>query len=127
MVPRESPVASATRMMPPRPSARASTAAPRRRARSSRRGSRVVNLASIARVRGFRMKKIVATHEAKRTIYFGETPYSVAHARRSGKGATCPLEFGVCLVPALPCPFGTLAVHEPPHARLGDPTLPELV
>jgi hypothetical protein len=52
MVARDSPGASATWLIPPRPMARASTAAQRRRARSSKRGFRIANFAAIAGVIG---------------------------------------------------------------------------
>ena len=53
MVTRESPVASATRVIPPRPIARASAAAQRRRALSSSTGSRLVYFALMACTREF--------------------------------------------------------------------------
>ena len=61
MVPRESPVASATRLMPPRPMARASTAAHTRRARSSKSGLKLINFAAMASLVGFCIGPIV-TH-----------------------------------------------------------------
>jgi hypothetical protein len=61
MVTRESPVASATRLIPPRPRARASTAAHVRRARSSKSGLKMINFAAMASLVGFCIEPIV-TH-----------------------------------------------------------------
>ena len=49
----DSPVASATGVIPPRPIARVSTAAHRRRVRSSKSGASAANLALMAWVSGF--------------------------------------------------------------------------
>ena len=58
-VARDRPVASATWLMPPRPRARASTAAQRRRARSSKSGWRIANFAAIACVIGCCIASII--------------------------------------------------------------------
>ena len=51
----------------------------------------------------------------------------LAQHRRGSGGTNLASEFGQGRVPPLPRPLGTLAVHEPPDARLGDPTLTKLV
>ena len=47
----------------------------------------------------------------------------LAQHRRGGNGTKLAPEFGQGRVPPLPRPLGTLAVHEPPDARLRDTTL----
>src|SRR4051794_13772714 len=85
MVARASPVASATRMIPPLPSDRASTAAQRRRARSSSSGLRVMYFASTIWVSGFGMSRTVTTYRSKRAIYFGEPPYVPTSTQDPGR------------------------------------------
>src|SRR5262249_39512984 len=70
MVARDSLVASATWLMPPRPMARASTAAQRRRARSSKRGLRMANFAAIAWVMGFCIEPSISRSLEKMAYFF---------------------------------------------------------
>src|SRR5512135_2735243 len=82
MVTRESPVAPATRVIPPRPIARASVAAQRRRARSSSTGSRLVYFALMDCTVAFHMQTILAIQTTNRTVYCGETPKTMTTRRQ---------------------------------------------
>ena len=56
----------------------------------------------------------------------GFYPVEPLAQHRRGGGTNLASEFRQGRVPPLPRPLGTLAVHEPPDARLGDPTLTKL-
>src|SRR5205085_10486297 len=79
MVVCDSPVASATWVSPPRPIARASTAAQRRRVRSSKSGASTANLALMACIIEFCIVQMITDQPCTETDYFGEPPESRRH------------------------------------------------